>query len=186
MGKQVNFYMTSSDEEDFIQFVRSDRNVGIFMYAMPTNDIPLLTELPKQGIPFWFALYLWDRDHSPAPKIEYVPEQRYYVVEPIASEVIEFERSHFDEGRLVRGRIWTEIAVWQSNGTLLSKSETFQQWFNRLANWIKRCSIRDQHGDYLLPGAAEYAKQGGKLVQAVFAKSAKYFQHEVKKTESEC
>lgn len=134
------------------------------MYSMPTNDIPLLAELPKQGVPFWFALYLRDRDHSPTPQIDYVPEQRYYVVEPVASEVIEFERSHLDEGRLVRGRIWAEMAVWQSDGTLLSKSESFRKWFDRLANWIKRRGVRDKYGHYVLPGAVEYAKQGGRLV----------------------
>ncbi len=179
MGKQVNFYMTDADEADFVEFVRSDRNVGIFMYAMPTSDIPLLAELPKPGVPFWFSLWLWDRDHSPAPKIDYVPEQRYYVVEPIASEVIEFTRSHLDEGCLVRGRIWAEMAVWQSDGTLVGKSESFGKWFDRLANWIKRRSVRDNRGDYVLPGAAEYARQGGRLVQAVFAKPVKHFHHEV-------
>lgn len=178
--------MTDSDEKDFVQFVRSDRNVGIFMYAMPTEDIPLLTELPKQDVPFWFALWLWDREHSPTPKIDYVPEQRYYVVEPIASEVVEFSRSHIDAGRLVRGRIWAEMAVWQSNGSLLSKSDSFRKWFNRLANWIKRHSVRDERGDYVLPGAAEYAKQGGRLVQAVIAKSVKHFHHEVNETDSGC
>lgn len=184
MGRQVNFYMTDADEAEFVEFVRSDRNVGIFMYAMPTNDIPLLTELPKQGVPCWCALYLWDRDHSPAPKIDYVPQQRYYVVDPFASEVIEFSRSHLDEGRLVRGRIWAEMGVWQSDGTLVSKSESFRKWFDRLANWIKRRSVRDKLGEYILPGAAEYAKQGGRLVQAVFAKSVKYFFHKVNETDS--
>lgn len=179
MGKQVNFYMTDSDEQDFIRFVRSDRNVGIFMYTMPTEDIPLLTELPRQGVPFWLALWLWDRDNSPKPKVDFVREQRYYVVDECPSEVIEFSRSHLDEGRLVRGRIWAEMAVWQSDQTLLHKSESFQKWFDRLANWIKRHSVKDKHGDYVLPGAAEYAKRGGKLVQAVFAKSVKHFYHEV-------
>ncbi len=183
MGKQVSFYMTGADEEDFVRFVRSDRNVGIFMYAMPSRDIPLLTELPKQGVPFWFALYLWDREHSSTPRIEYVPEQRYYVVEPNASEVVEFERSHFDEGRLVRGRIWAETDVWQDNGTRQRKSEPFRKWFGRLANWIRRRSIRDEHGDYLLPGAAGYAKQGGELVEAVFSKSVSHFRYGVDKAD---
>lgn len=180
MGKQVNFYMTDRDEADFVEFVRSDRDVGLFMSVVPTNDVPLLAELPKQGVPFWFSLCLWDRDHSPAPKIDYVPEQRYYTVDEIRSEVIQFWRSHLDEGRLVRGRIWAEMAVWQNDGTLLRKSESFRKWFDRLANWIKRHSVRDDRGDYVLPGAAEYARQGGRLVQAVFAKSVKYFHHEVK------
>jgi hypothetical protein len=171
MGKQVNFYMTDFDEDNFVQFVRADRNVGIFMYAMPNQDIPLLTELPKKGIPFWFALWLWDRDHSPAPKVRYVPEQKYFVVEGIVSEVIEFSRSHFDEDRLVRGRIWAETAVWQSDGSRAHKNEAFRRWFDRLANWIKRHSVRNKRGEYLMPGAVKFSEKGGKLVESVNVRS---------------
>ena len=182
MGKQVNFYMTAADEASFVEFVRSDRSVGIFMYAMPTNDLPLLAELPKPGAPFALSLWLWSRDHSPVPEIVYIPEQRYYVVDSFASEVIEFSRSCTDEGRLVRGRIWAEMSGWRRNdpGTIIKKGQAFSKWFDRLANWIRRRSVRDEYGDYVMPGAAEFARQGGELVQAVFAKSVKYFYHEVK------
>jgi len=52
MGRQVGFYMVGSGEEDFVKFLRSDCNVGIFSYAMSTDDVPLLEQLPEQGIPF--------------------------------------------------------------------------------------------------------------------------------------
>ena len=82
----------------------------------------------------------------------------------------------------MRGRIRAEMTTWAKDGTLLVKSESFVKWFDRLANWIKRHSVRDERGEYLLPGAAEYAKQGGRLVQAVFTKSAKYYYHEIDET----
>jgi len=86
----------------------------------------------------------------------------------------------------VRGRIWAEMHVWESDGNIQKrKSESFRKWFDRLANWIKRRSVRDEHGDYLLPGAAEYAKQGGKLVQAVMTKSVEHFYHEVDETDTD-
>jgi hypothetical protein len=170
MGRQVNFYMTTSDEADFIQFVRSDRDVGIFMYALPTDEIPLLDTLPSPGEPFWCSLWLWDRENSPPPKTDYVPEQHYYVADRFASEIIEFSRCCIDADCLVRGRIWAEMVGWrlEEPGRTFPKSESFRRWFDRLSNWIKRRSIRNRVGDYLLPGAAEYKRKGGRLAQMVF------------------
>jgi hypothetical protein len=109
MGKQVNFYMTAEDEQEFLSYIRSDRDVGIFKYTLPSTDIPFLNELPPHGEPFWAALWLWDRDHSPPPVLTYVERQKYYTVAEVESEVIEFDRCGLDEGRLVRGRIWAEM-----------------------------------------------------------------------------
>ncbi len=171
MGKQVNFYMTAEDEQEFLSYVRSDRDVGIFKFDVPSTEIPFLNELPPQGEPFWAALWLWDRDHSPRPVLTYVERQKYYAVEESQSEVIEFHRCGLDEGRLVRGRIWAEMNGWHGHdpATIIRKSDAFRKWYDRLAKWIKRRSTRDSVGDYMLPGAAAFAQKGGRLCQAVFA-----------------
>jgi hypothetical protein len=179
MGKQVNFYMTLSDEDEFVDSLRSHNNVVIFMEVQPLDKIAFLEDLPAPDTPGWFALCLWHRGISPPPKLKYISQQGYYAVNKSNSEVIEFDRSTMHEGRLVRGRIWAEMAIWNEDGTLVYKSDDFRKWYNRLANWIKRHSVRDRYGDYVLPGAAEYSKQGGRLVQAVFAKHVKLFHHEV-------
>lgn len=169
MGKQVNFYMAPSDEEAFVAFVRSDRDVGIFKYAVPGEDIPFLEQLPEKGEPFWFSLFLWDRDNSPPPILEYVKEQHYFVPNTFASEVIEFSRSHLDEGRLVRGRIWAEMTGWKrdDSASTFQKGESFQKWFDRLANWIKRRSQKNARGEFVMPGATAFVEEGGNLCQAV-------------------
>jgi hypothetical protein len=183
MGKQVNFYMTQEDERDFVEFVRSDRNVGILTYTSPINALPLVEELPNRNEHFGGHTFLWDMDNSPRPVQEYIPTQKYYLVDEINSEVIEFSRSNINEGRLVRGRIWAEMVVWNTEGTMRPKSESFQKWFDRLANWIKRHGERNKFGEYVFPGAAQYAKQGGKLVDAVYADSVKYFRHDIEEKE---
>lgn len=173
MGKQVNFYMTEGDERQFVEFVRSTGNVGIFGYRMETPTIPLLDELPPMGTPYWHSLWLWDRENSPPPKLDYIPEQKYYVVDGLVSEVIEYDRCTWDEGRLARGRIYAQMAYWadatSSRPHLVRKNGPFQKWYGRLASWIKRHSTRDADGNYRMPGAAEVARSGGRLVQAVFA-----------------
>ena len=172
MGRQVTFYMTRADEKAFLDHLRGDRNVGILPSAMPSRVPRILDELPARDDPFSFLVWLWDMDNSPPPQMCYVPEQGYFVVDMFRSEVIEFTRSRTDQGRLVRGRIWAELVGWDpdSGGKPFRKGKSFQRWFERLARWIRRHSIRDQVGDYLLPGAAEFARKGGELRQFVVAK----------------
>jgi hypothetical protein len=181
MGRQVNFYMTAEDEREFVAFVRSDRDVRVFKSVSPSTEISFLDELPPVGEPFWFALCLWDRRLS-APELSHIEQQGYYAVKETESEVIQFHRCGLDEGRLVRGRIWAEMEYWDLSRNpphRVRKSESFRRWFDRLANWVKRHSVRDERGDYILPGAAKFAKEGGKLVQAVFAESVRWRHHDV-------
>jgi hypothetical protein len=153
--------MTANDEREFMTFVRSDRKVGGFTYAIPSTTIPFLDELPDQDEPFWFAICLWDQDHSPPPVLSYVEQQNYYVVEKIESEIIEFNRCGVDRGCLARGRIWAEMNGWHHSDPtkVVKKSQEFSKWFERLSNWIKRRSTRNAVGDYLLPGAMDFASK---------------------------
>lgn len=171
MGRQINFYMTESDERAFMDYVRSGGKVAVFKCSMPTEKIPFLKELPPRGESFWWALFLWDTANSSHPKLDYIAEQDYYVVDSMTSEVIEFSRSYIDEGRLVRGRIWAEMVGWERGSPehTFEKSDSFKKWFNRLANWIRRNSVRNAVGDYMFPEAAEYLEHGGRLVQVVFS-----------------
>jgi hypothetical protein len=171
MGKQVNFYMTADDEREFVEFVRSSANVAIFKSVQASPEIRELEEMPPAGEPFWFALYLWNKDDSPPPTLAYIKEQGWYSVDRFESEVIEFHRCSVDEGRLVRGRIWAEMNGWRRDdpATIIKKSEVFVKWYDRLANWIKRRSTRNAVGDFMLPGAAAFAAKGGQCRQTVLA-----------------
>jgi hypothetical protein len=171
MGKQISFYMTPEDEQEFLKFVQSERDVVLLTYAIPTADLVPLKTLPSQGEPFWLSLFLWDRQHSPPPVLQFVPSQGYYIPNEIESELIKLSRSHFDQGRLVRGRIWAEMIGWSSRdpANATKKGEAFRAWFDLIGKWIKRESIQRVRGDFLLPGAARFADIGGSLCQAVLS-----------------
>lgn len=180
MGKQVNFYMTEPDEEEFVHFLRSDMDICIFMDAQPSSEVIPLKSLPNKDVSGWFLLWLWHRRKSPTPEMNYITKQKYYMVDSTCSEVIEFLRSFIDNGHLTRGRIWAEMSYWDLNKNppvLMKKSDAFNTWYNRIANWIKRRSVKNQLGDYLLPDAVQYVKNGGKLRQVPFAKIVKIVHH---------
>ena len=52
---------------------------------------------------------------------------------------------------------------------IFKKSVPFSAWYERLAKWIKRHSVRNERGEFVMPGAAAFAEQGGAMCQAVFA-----------------
>ena len=187
MGKQIGFYMTESDEREFTEFLCADAEVRILRDRIATPEPEVLPELPDRKGPWGFKVWIWNSGISSSPKLHFVAAQKHYCLDPMPYEVIEFSRSRMDEGRLVRGRLWAEFTGWDRNdpSATIKKSDSFTKWFDRLAYWIRRHSARDHVGDYLLPGAAEYAQQGGTLVQAVFAKSVRYFHNEADETDSD-
>jgi len=180
MGKQINFYTSPADEAEFMEFLKSDRDVVVMAYTSPTAEPVLLETLPPRNVPGCFMLWLWDRTHSPSPKLRKVPEQGYYVVDRMRSEVIELSRSYLADDGLIRGRIWAETDYWdldQSPPRRVSKSEDFRKWFDRLAGWIKRQGRQDDSGDYVLPGAANYEASGGRLRQVHMARDVRRIDH---------
>jgi hypothetical protein len=171
MGKQINYYMSEEDERWFVEFVISERDVGILMSRQLLPEPELCKDLPARETLGWFQLFLWDRQNSMPPKYDYVPQQRHYVLDRFESEVIEFHRSIMDEGRLVRGRLWVEMNGWRHDdpATIIKKSVAIGKWYEKLASWIKKRSKRNAAGAYVMPGAAAFAAQGGQLCQAVLA-----------------
>lgn len=131
MGRQVNFYMTDSDEESFLNFLRSDPKVRIFKDRMTEAKIRPLHALPDRSVPGWFALWLWTED-SPPPKLKHIESQKYYVVDSMFSEVIEYSRSYLQHGSLVRGRIWAEFAAWDPDNPThrIQKGKAFSRFFD--------------------------------------------------------
>ena len=103
--------------------------------------------------------------------MHFVGKQNLYCLDPFSQEIIEFDRSVTRGGSLSRGRLWVEFSGWNRKDpeVTVKKTEEFRKWFNHLAGWIKRRASKNERGDYLMPGAARFAAEGGRLVQAEFS-----------------
>lgn len=162
MGRQVNFYMTEADEQEFIAYIRSSGNIAIFESKQASTEIVELQELPPVGKPGWFALILWNKDCSPKPTLKSIEKQNYYGTEGYESEIIEFSRSGIIEGQLTRGRIWAQFRHWRLHDippSLANKSVEFEKWYERLARWVKKHSVRNSSGEYVFPDAATFLEK---------------------------
>ena len=162
MGRQVPFYMTCEDEVSFVEYVRTTCNVCLFLGHAPAPEPVCLDVLPEENVEGWFQLFLWDRDHCPPPLFDYI-ENRGYYVDHLSSEVIEFSRSSIAGKEMQAGRIWAEFYRVVGDD-YVEKGPYLKKWFRKLANWIRRNAVRKEPGGYVLPGAAKFCAEGGKLV----------------------
>lgn len=165
MGKQVSFFMTVEDERAFLRFARLDRRVGILASTSTTVKPRVLDELLTKVEPGWLLSYLCDMENGPPPRMERVGKQNYFVLDSAKSEVIEISRSFRDDNWLRNGRLFAAMDYWESYQPPVvgTKSKTFQEWYRRLASWIRRTAVRKKDSYFVMPGAAKFADEGGEL-----------------------
>lgn len=157
--------MSEGDERNFIKFLRTDDDVLILSSRACSAEPDILAKLPDEEVPWGFQVWLWNVKISPPPKVYFVPEHKYYYLDPLPSEVIQFSRCRMVNGCLAQGRLWMEANGWERSdpGTIIRKGDSFTRWYNRLSNWIKRQAISNESGFYFLEGAARFVANGGKV-----------------------
>lgn len=167
MGKQTTFYMLDRDEAELRSFVEKQGGM-LFPYAADMPNQGGLEELPQIGQKFAFSVSLWSPDCK-EPMWKYIPQQKYYVIDSLRSEVVEWSRSYKSEKGLVRGRFFCEPSFWNlPEQVKIEKSVQFLNFFKKLETWVKSNGRKNPQGDYVLPSAIEYLKDGGNLAQLHF------------------
>src|SRR4051812_1765922 len=85
MGRQLNFYMHSTDEFAFLESAKKIAPLSVLEYTSETETFAPLTALPEKGVPGWFQLWLWSPERCSAPIVRWVPQQRYFVIDSVDS-----------------------------------------------------------------------------------------------------
>jgi hypothetical protein len=168
MGKQVRFYALPGDEQTFVEFVRQDPDVVILGVPFLKPEPRIIDTLPSiESVDLWWTeVLLWNTKFSFLS--DYVQIRNTNLWQPNKSDapVIEFSRSCIrDEERLQRGRLWVEMYRLE-NEKLVHKGKVFEQWYDRLARWIRRHYILLKNIDaYIGSEALEWYRDGGRLIR---------------------
>src|SRR5262245_4337806 len=94
MGRQVLFYMMDEDEDEFIEFVRSTGDVVILPQTSEIGRGEVVSSLRElAGRKLGEACHLWNRTPSPEPTIKHIPQQGYFWLDFMQSEVVNVMRS---------------------------------------------------------------------------------------------
>ena len=164
MGKQITFYMDARDEAEFVQYLRTTGDVAI----VPQTSREELKEEFRDfneatGRPLGENCRLWNRSISPRPMVKHVPQQGYYWLDSLQSEVVDVWRSKVTAQGLSMGRLWMENKILGAGGQMQSKGSEFVAWFSALTRWIKEHAVRVVDGAHVLPGANELTRNGMQL-----------------------
>lgn len=181
IGRQVRFYMLPGDEQRFFDFV-CQHSSTVLVARSSEEPAPSIIQSPpgsaQENVELRFVL-LWNTslpvkaEHIRAIEMKtYKTEQADYVetgevryfIETSNAPVVELDRCFIrDNGELAKGRIWA--AMYRLEGDhLMHKESSFEAWYNRISQWLRRHGTRVKGVDgYLLPEAIEWHKRGRKL-----------------------
>jgi hypothetical protein len=169
MGKQLRFYMTDDDETEFIEYLRTTGDVAIIPQTSRQEGNEEFSRFSGlAGRELGEAVHLWNRSISPQPIVEHYPQQGYYCLDFMRSEVVNVMRSKMTERGLSMGRLHIEDKFLNAEGGLQSKSAAFETWFAELCSWIKRHSTQAIEGAEVLPGASALIQGGMAVTGHVF------------------
>lgn len=166
MGRQVYFYMTEEDEDDFLEYVRTTGDVVIIPQTQGTislTGIENFRTLAKSK--FGEGAHLWNKAISPPPVFKHYESGGYYCVDFLESEVINVTRSKSVNGALRPGRLHIEAKISGNNvgSHAREKGAEFLHWYSVLAKWIRKHYEKQEDGTYVGRNAFVASETGLKL-----------------------
>ena len=160
MGRQINFFMTNSDEDKFIKYVKSTGDVLLFGYISKTSDFQPLERLPETVTEkFSLGIWLFNRSISKNLETKYIYEQGYFLIDQFNSSVIEFSRCYQEGNAIFRGRIHADFTYMQDN-KWINKEPEFGKWYKQIASWLRRNYQRMDSVTYIGPDAGRLFNNG--------------------------
>lgn len=161
--RQLLFYMSRSDEDDFTTFLRFDGQAVILATASSTPTFVPLDSLPdasqdESTRKFWLRNTTVD-----LPLVTEFDEARgQYFINGFQSPVIQFLRSYTISQIMLPGRLEADMAYFNDDrGDLVSKPQGFKSWFDSIELWIRTRYKHLTLLTYLGPGAEEFRNDGG-------------------------
>jgi len=169
MGRQLNFWMTQSDESEFVNRLIQDDAVWT-QRALPYGDDPSMQE-PEQWAPVDAGQHLivirrseWDLlewDHIPKSRYSDDPHfKEWTLVGTGPSPAFEWYTCVRGPNYIVRGRIYFRTD-WLAGDQIHVKPEEPTRWFDRLTGWLRRRGSKTEYSrQFIMPDAARSAEGG--------------------------
>jgi hypothetical protein len=164
VGKQVTFLLLPGDLIALETKIALLEPFVVLHSRSPSSEPKKLSAMgPGQSNEDWLHLFLVRPDDLRNVVSQHVRAQGYWTVDPLLSPVIEFQRCFFDGSQIRRGRAYLNETFYDSNRTLVRKSEAFLYWARNVLDVIRRGLTR-QGSDYIGSEAKIWLAGGGSLV----------------------
>jgi hypothetical protein len=163
--RQLVLYMSKTDEDSFLQYLRSTGDLVILPSTSSTSDFAPISALPEpteneDTRRFW----LQNRTVSLPLVTEYAAEMNGYVIDGFQSPVVEFLRSWMVSHVLLAGVIRADMNYLDSDkGDLVRKPVEFRNWFDSMQSWVRGNFKHLTLLTYVGPDAEKFEGEGGIL-----------------------
>ena len=164
MGRQINFWMTQSDELAFIDRLKEDDAVWT-PRSWEYRETPQPFEFddwPAEGL--GETIIVIRRHEWSKLKYEHIkaklPFDSWTSVGNGSSPCFEFDTCKRGDGFISRGRIYFK-SDWLSGKVMRVKPEEPTKWFDRQVSWLRRRGTKGPYKrEFLMPDAAKDLDEG--------------------------
>lgn len=133
MGRQINFYMEETLQEQFIQKL-FEKNFLIIAEDLENKKLVVYDEYQKFNSNT-YTMYLYKNNFGEL----LTKEDCDYRLDYLKSPVIEFTKNLIKNDKMIitRGRLWLETKYYNDDGNIVCKDTIITQEYNALVRWIK-------------------------------------------------
>ena len=162
MGRQINFYMLTEDEQEFMDVVTAQIGAHVLLERSDSSSPTQVQTLPPQGTrTARQGVVLWCPSVCAPPMMKELGH-RSYIVDKTNSEVIEFSRSEVIDDRLQRGRLWYAEEWWDAEFRAHPKRSEFLTWAKAVLGVVRKQCRNQRDGLYIGRHAEEWTARGGR------------------------
>lgn len=160
-GKQFTFFLAPSDQTGFEEALRTSGEIA-FLADLSRSERPeelstsVILGTARERLDLWIAR----RADLPAIEFKPVGARDEFSCDPTFAPVVEFGRCYATERFIRAGRLYRVDDYWDGNKKLVSKSEAFTDWADRLYKLAKASLIKVEQGCYAGPEALELRNAG--------------------------
>lgn len=152
MGRQIAVVMTYEDEQNFLSFLKEEREIILFESYAETKE-SLWTLNFEQELTGHYVYNIWNKEFNWIPQYKKSVYDKFYVSNDNDAPIIEYTRSNIYKNDF--GRIYWAKDFTAPDG-LVYDVEKFECWYEQIVRWIKKNSkgkIKSAWITYFLPHA---------------------------------
>jgi hypothetical protein len=165
-SSEIQFFMTREDEKTFVEFVLSDRSVGLAQqrrYETPDCHVffdydefsrqPVME--PRNQTPIWV---IWKRDSGrsrlafvqapicrrmlePGYRGDPQAKRMFYEIDCKKNSVVILHRCVVKDRSMSLGGLAYQREYYDENNALVVRDESVTKWYYLLRNWVKKHSV---------------------------------------------
>lgn len=167
MGRQVNFFMSLTDETCFLQYLKNKWKTDFLLERSDTSTPKCFIDEESDMINRQYKIYLWNPSITTNVSMTYINKKYGFRIDQ-DSEVIEYIRPSLSDSDFSRSifeisqRIYIDpFYLSYDKNRIIRKNEKFIKWYESISRWLKHRSVGTIDDVYVMPNAMEYLLTNG-------------------------